>query len=82
MAADQEYAPALWCLGIDTLHGTGVAKDESKAVRLIRRAAERHNEEAIRFMIEHSRKQAFGLSGDDETVQGWEELLTYVQARS
>jgi TPR repeat protein len=36
MAANQEYAPALWCLGIDMLYGTGVAKDEDKAIHLIR----------------------------------------------
>lgn len=82
MSADQEYAPALWCLGIDTLNGTGVAKDESKAVRLIRCAAQRHDENAIRFMIEETRKQAFGLSGSDETIEEWEALLRYVEARS
>jgi TPR repeat protein len=40
-AADKDYAPAIFNLGLMYANGTGVAKDEAEAVRWFRRAADK-----------------------------------------
>lgn len=73
--AQQGYAPAQWCYGLDTLYGVGVAQDEKKGLYYIRLAAEQRYDYAIEFFIRNHQEGNFGLEKNADAVQKWETIL-------
>ena len=50
-AAQEDYAPAQWCYGLDMQNGIGVEKNEQLGLSYILMAVEQRYEYAVEFMI-------------------------------
>lgn len=79
-AAQEDYAPAQWCYGLDILHGNGAEKNEMVGLFYIRLAAEQRYEYAVEFMIDAYKNEKYGFSAEDE-LQKWQRILPHCKYR-
>ena len=79
-SAQEDYAPAQWCYGLDTLHGNGIDKDEIVGLSYIRLAAEQRYENAVEFMIDAYKHGKYGFT-DGAELQKWQRILPHFEYR-
>ncbi|MBC3808973.1 sel1 repeat family protein [Undibacterium seohonense] len=79
-SAQEDYAPAQWCYGLDVLHGNGIEKNEIVGLRYIRMAAEQRYQYAVEFMIDSYTNGKYGFKGEEE-LQRWQRILPHCEHR-
>ena len=80
-AAQEDYAPAQWCYGLDVLHGNGVDKNEQLGLSYIRMAAEQRYVYAVEFMIDAYENGKYGFDDDEAELQKWQRILPFCEYR-
>jgi len=80
-SAQEDYAPAQWCYGLDVLHGNGVDKNEKLGLSYIRMAAEQRYEYAVEFMIEAHLNGKYGFNNEESELQKWQHVLPFCEYR-
>lgn len=80
-SAQEDYAPAQWCYGLDVLHGNGVDKDEKVGLSYIRMAAEQRYEYAVEFMVETYKNGKYGFINEKSELQKWQHILPFCEYR-
>ncbi|MDX1353216.1 MAG: hypothetical protein R3254_09400 [Thiomicrorhabdus sp.] len=81
LAASNDYAPAQWCFGLDTLHGVGTDKSREKGLHYILLAAEQRYEYAVEFMINAYENLEHGFKENSAELKKWKDLLPYCEYR-
>jgi len=79
-AAQNDYAPAQWCYGLDSLHGNGTEKNEVVGLSYILLAAEQRYEHAVEFMIDAYQNRKYGFN-DGLELQKWQSILPHCEYR-
>jgi TPR repeat protein len=79
-SAQEDYAPAQWCYGLDVLHGNGIEKNEIVGLGYIRMAAEQRYQYAVEFMIDSYTNGKYGFKGEEE-LQRWQRILPHCEHR-
>ncbi|MFL1407377.1 tetratricopeptide repeat protein [Marinobacter sp. M1N3S26] len=80
-AAQEDFAPAQWCYGLDVLNGNGVDQNEEIGLSYIRMAAEQRYEYAVEFMIDAYQNGRYGGSNDESELQKWQRILPFCEYR-
>lgn len=80
-AAQEDYAPAQWCYGLDVLHGNGIDKNEKIGLSYIRMAAEQRYQYAVEFMIDSYKNCKHGLEYNESEQQKWQRILPVCEYR-
>lgn len=78
-AANEDYAPAQWCYGLDVLHGNGVEKDEGVALTYIKMAAHQRYEYAVKFMIDAYENCRYGFKENESELKKWKNILKFCE---
>ena len=79
-AAHQDYAPGLWCYGLDVMRGNGTEKNEAFGLSCIRMAAEQRYEYAVEFMIDAFKNGKYGFKNEAE-LKKWQGILPFCKNR-
>jgi|GEM_PF-1850906 len=74
-AASDGHLYAMWCYGLNLMHGRGVGQNYSEGLLYIQRAADLNFEYAINFFINAFKHGHYGLVQDDELVDFWQNKL-------
>lgn len=80
-AAQEDYAPAQWCYGLDLLNGNGVNKNQQLGLSYIRMAAEQRYEYAVEFLIDTYENDKYGYSKEESELQKWQKVLPFCEYR-
>ncbi|GAA6136953.1 hypothetical protein NBRC116583_07000 [Arenicella sp. 4NH20-0111] len=80
-AAQEDYAPAQWCYGLDVLRGNGIDRNEKVGLSYIRMAAEQRYEYAVEFMIDAYKNCKYGFKHNESEQQKWQRILPFCEYR-
>ena len=74
-AAEQGHTHALWVHGLNLLGGKGIPQEKELALRVIRQAAQKNFEGAIRFLADAYAHGDYGFQKDEELAAFWRQRL-------